>query len=41
LVNHGDSGYGVTTSGADLLRRLNELGAFAAKWTAAGKAKKK
>jgi DNA-binding HxlR family transcriptional regulator len=41
LITHGDSGYSVTPSGADLLRRLNDLGAFAAKWTAAGKAKKK
>ena len=33
LVNHGDDGYSVTASGADLLKRLSDLQAFAAKWT--------
>ena len=32
LVGHGASGYVVTTLGADLLKRLNELQAFASKW---------
>ncbi len=40
LVGHGDNGYIVTTSGADLLRRMGEMGTFASKW-AASKAKKK
>ena len=34
LVGHGASGYVVTTLGADLLKRLNELQAFAGKWAA-------
>lgn len=34
LVNHGKDGYVVTSSGADLLKRLADLPAFAAKWTA-------
>ena len=34
LVDHGASGYVVTTLGADLLKRLNELQAFAGKWAA-------
>ena len=38
LVNHGDDGYSVTTSGVDLLKRLSDLQAFAAKWaTSQGK----
>jgi DNA-binding HxlR family transcriptional regulator len=40
LVGHGDSGYSLTATGTDLIKRLGELGAFAAKWHA-GKAKKK
>jgi DNA-binding HxlR family transcriptional regulator len=40
LVNHGSDGYIVTALGADLLKRLSELPAFAAKW-AATQAKKK
>jgi DNA-binding HxlR family transcriptional regulator len=40
LVTHGSSGYVVTASGADLLKRLNDLSAFAGKW-AASLAKKK
>jgi DNA-binding HxlR family transcriptional regulator len=40
LVNHGSDGYIVTALGADLLKRLSELPAFAAKW-ATTQAKKK
>jgi DNA-binding HxlR family transcriptional regulator len=40
LVNHGSDGYIVTPSGSDLLKRLAELPAFAAKWVAS-QAKKK
>lgn len=40
LVNHGTDGYGVTASGVDLLKRLNDLQAFAGKW-ATSQAKKK
>lgn len=32
LVTHGSDGYVVTTLGADLLKRLGDLSAFAAKW---------
>ena len=35
LMTHGSDGYGVTPSGADLLKRLNDLQAFAGKWVAA------
>jgi DNA-binding HxlR family transcriptional regulator len=41
LITHGDNGYIATSSGADLLRRMNEMSAFATKWTSAMKAKKK
>jgi DNA-binding HxlR family transcriptional regulator len=34
LLHHDGDGYIVTTMGADLLKRLTELPAFAAKWTA-------
>ena len=34
LMTHGSDGYGVTPSGADLLKRLNDLQAFASKWVA-------
>ncbi|MES2879100.1 MAG: winged helix-turn-helix transcriptional regulator [Pseudomonadota bacterium] len=34
LVTHGNDGYIVTTLGADLLKRLGDLSAFAAKWAA-------
>ena len=34
LMGHGDDGYIVTASGADLLKRLGELPAFAARWVA-------
>ena len=40
LMGHGDDGYIVTASGADLLKRMNELSAFATRW-AATQAKKK
>ena len=40
LVNHGSDGYVVTPSGQDLLKRLADLPAFAAKWVAS-QAKKK
>jgi DNA-binding HxlR family transcriptional regulator len=34
LLHHDGDGYVVTTLGADLLKRLNELPAFANKWSA-------
>lgn len=34
LLTHGTDGYAVTTSGADLLKRLGDLSAFATKWAA-------
>jgi DNA-binding HxlR family transcriptional regulator len=34
LMGHGGDGYTVTALGADLLKRLNDLQAFAGKWTA-------
>lgn len=34
LLNHGSDGYVVTASGADLLKRLNDVQAFATKWVA-------
>ena len=40
LMTHGDSGYTVTPLGTDLLKRLNELQAFAAKWSASQTKKK-
>mgnify|MGYP000861629500 CR=1 FL=1 len=40
LMAHGDDGYIVTTAGADLLRRLTELPAFATRWAAAQARKK-
>lgn len=39
LMTHGSEGYSVTSVGTDLLKRLGDLQAFAAKW-AAGQAKK-
>jgi DNA-binding HxlR family transcriptional regulator len=39
LLDHGSDGYLVTPTGADLLKRLGDLPAFATKWTA-GLAKK-
>jgi len=32
LMGHGSDGYNVTPMGADLLKRLNDLQAFAGKW---------
>ena len=40
LVNHGSDGYVVTPSGSDLLKRINDLQAFEAKWVVS-QAKKK
>jgi DNA-binding HxlR family transcriptional regulator len=40
LVNHGSDGYIVTPAGSDLLKRLSELPAFAAKWVASQTKKK-
>jgi DNA-binding HxlR family transcriptional regulator len=40
LVGHGDSGYVLTPNGGDLLKRMSDLGVFAAKWSVA-KPKKK
>jgi DNA-binding HxlR family transcriptional regulator len=40
LMQHDGTGYSVTPSGADLLKRLNDLQAFAARWVAV-QAKKK
>jgi DNA-binding HxlR family transcriptional regulator len=34
LLGHGQDGYCLTPSGADLLKRLADLPAFAAKWVA-------
>lgn len=39
LMTHGNDGYAVTAAGADLLKRLGDLQAFAAKW-ATSQAKK-
>ncbi|MDD0810791.1 helix-turn-helix domain-containing protein [Curvibacter sp. RS43] len=40
LLDHGPSGYLVTDSGKDLLKRLSDVQPFAVKW-AANRAKKK
>lgn len=40
LLTHGTDGYTVTSLGSDLLKRLNDLQAFAGKW-AASQIKKK
>lgn len=40
LLNHGSEGYSVTAAGADLLKRVSDLQAFAAKWVTS-QAKKK
>ena len=34
LLTHGGEGYSVTAAGADLLKRLGDLQAFATKWSA-------
>ena len=46
LMGHGSEGYTVTAMGSDLLKRLNDMQAFAGKWAAsqvksAGTVKKK
>ena len=45
LMGHGSDGYNVTALGTDLLKRLNDVQAFAGKWAAsqvkAGIVKKK
>ncbi|HNW01374.1 MAG TPA: winged helix-turn-helix transcriptional regulator [Burkholderiaceae bacterium] len=33
LLNHGSDGYVVTSSGADLLKRISDISAFASKWS--------
>lgn len=40
LLIHGSDGYVVTPAGSDLLKRLGELPAFAAKWVASQSRKK-
>ena len=40
LLSHGNEGYIVTPQGAELLKRLSDLPAFASKWSSA-QAKKK
>ncbi len=39
LLTHDSQGYSVTLSGTDLLKRLNDLHAFANKWVARQNAK--
>ena len=39
LIDHGSDGYIVTATGSDLLKRLNDVQAFANRW-AANRAKK-
>ncbi len=34
LVTHGNEGYTLTAQGADLVKRLHDLGPFATKWVA-------
>ena len=40
LVNHGSDGYIVTPTGSDLLKRISDLQAFAARWVASQGKKK-
>ena len=40
MLTHGSDGYIITPTGTDLLKRMNELPAFAARWVAV-QAKKK
>ena len=40
LMSHGDDGYIVTSSGADLLKRMSELPAFANRWLSSQTRKK-
>jgi DNA-binding HxlR family transcriptional regulator len=37
FVDHGSEGYILTPSGADLVKRLSDVGPFATKWAAAKK----
>ncbi len=39
LVGHGSEGYSLTPVGADLLKRMSDLQAFAAKWVVGVKKK--
>ena len=41
LMNHGNDGYVLTGSGADLLKRMGDLQAFATKWSNAQSKKTK
>lgn len=41
LLTHGADGYVVTPSGAELLKRLNDIQAFAGKWVASRAKKSK
>ncbi|APW43337.1 winged helix-turn-helix transcriptional regulator [Rhodoferax saidenbachensis] len=41
LLTHGGEGYAVTAAGADLLKRLGDLQAFASKWAASQSKKTK
>jgi DNA-binding HxlR family transcriptional regulator len=40
LVQHGGEGYQLTATGLDLLKRLSDIGPFAAKWVSAQGKKK-
>ena len=40
LLSHGGDGYCVTPSGSDLLKRINDLQAFATRWVASQGKKK-
>jgi len=40
LITHDSDGYSLTLSGADLVKRLSDLQAFATKWVAARTKKK-
>ncbi|AEG93602.1 winged helix-turn-helix transcriptional regulator [Ramlibacter tataouinensis] len=40
LVSHGSDGYSLTPVGADLIKRMSDLQAFAAKWAMSSARKK-
>ncbi len=40
LVQHGSDGYQLTANGLDLVKRIGDLGPFAAKWATAQSKKK-
>jgi DNA-binding HxlR family transcriptional regulator len=40
LVQHGSDGYQLTASGLDLVKRITDIGPFAAKWVQAQQKKK-